>query len=188
MIDPQFECPVLPQIFVDVRVGSVCGPGGVRNSARKRLRLSQASTVVAPPESVVDALERDLSHPSHEADDRCEDISVDVRDCTGVAVVQRAVDAQSHQCARVAEFAEAQTRRPVNGWCLWRLSMITGRSQIRTQTALCLLGKMMMRTQPKRTIVLSHNHEDPPVSTSPPRGPSFSSQSTNLVLECEFNV
>ena len=60
-------------------------------------------------ESVVDALERDLSHPSHEA----EDISVgDVRDCTGVAVVQRAVDAQSHQCARVAEFAEAQTRRP----------------------------------------------------------------------------
>ena len=60
----------------------------------------------------MDALERDLSHPSHEADDRCEDISVgDVRDCT-VAVVQRAVDAQSHQCARVAEFAEAQTRRP----------------------------------------------------------------------------
>ena len=29
-----------------------------------------------------------------------------------MAVVQRAVDAQSHQCARVAEFAEAQTRRP----------------------------------------------------------------------------
>ena len=95
----------------DVRVDSVCGQGGVRNSARKRLRLCQASTVVAPLESVVDALERDLSHPSHEADDCCEDISVgDVRDCTGVAVVQRAVDAQSHQCARVAKFVEAQTR------------------------------------------------------------------------------
>ena len=47
----------------DIRVDSACGAGSVRNSARKRLRLSQASTVVAPLESVVDALEADLSHP-----------------------------------------------------------------------------------------------------------------------------
>ena len=43
----------------DIQIDSACRAGSVRN-ARKRLRLSQASTVVAPPESVVDVLE---SHP-----------------------------------------------------------------------------------------------------------------------------
>ena len=46
----------------DIRVDSACRAGSVRN-ARKRLCLSQASTVVTPPESVVDALQADLSHP-----------------------------------------------------------------------------------------------------------------------------
>ena len=106
----------------DIRVDSVCGAGSVRNSARKRLRLSQASTVVAPPESVVDALEADLSHPFQddletgatiEHDLECVHNSVgDAGDGTGLTVVERAVDAQSHDFAGVAQFAEAQTSRP----------------------------------------------------------------------------
>ena len=51
MRDPQFGCLVLLRIF----------EGGT-SELRKRLRLSQASTVVALLESVVDALEMDLSH------------------------------------------------------------------------------------------------------------------------------
>ena len=105
----------------DIRIDSVCREGSVRN-VRKRLRLSQASTVVAPPESVVDALEADLSHLFQ--DDLDTDATIeheleavhnsvgDAGDGTGLAVVERAVDAESHDCVGVAQFAEAQARRP----------------------------------------------------------------------------
>ena len=136
----------------DIRVDSACGAGSVRNSARKRLRLSQASTVVAPPESVVDALEVDLSHPfqddlatgatiEHELE--CVHNSVgDVGDGTGLTVVERAVDAQSHDCVGVAQFAEAQTRRPSRRLVLVEThSMMAGQSQNQTQTVLFMLAR-----------------------------------------------
>ena len=65
---------------------------------------------MAPPESVVDALEVDLSHPFQ--DDRATGATIehefecvhnsvgDVGDGTGLTVVERAVDAQSHDCGR----------------------------------------------------------------------------------------
>ena len=136
---PPVECPVLPQIFVGgMSEWTVFANQGVFETVHARgcapPRLPQLLHLLRV------WLERDLSHPSHEADDHCDHISVgDVRDGTGVAVVQIAVDAESHQCARVAEFAEAQTRRTSRR--LWRLSMMTRRSQIRTQTALCMLGE-----------------------------------------------
>ena len=94
----------------DIRVDSAYRTGRVRN-ARKRLRLSQASTVVAPPESVVDALEADLSHPfqdnldtgatiEHELEG-VHNLVGDVGDGIGLTVVDRAVDAQSHDCVGV---------------------------------------------------------------------------------------
>ena len=95
-----------------IRIDSACRAGSVRN-VRKRLRLSQASTVVAPPESVVDALEADLSHPFQ--DDLVEGVHNSVGDAgdgTGLAVVERAGEAESHDCVGVAQFAEAQARRP----------------------------------------------------------------------------
>ena len=91
----------------DIRVDSACGPGSVPTK--------QCTQEVAP-------LEMDMSHPFH--DDRasgatteheleCVHISAgDVGDGAGLAVVERAADAHSHECARVAEFAEAQTRLP----------------------------------------------------------------------------
>ena len=102
MMDPQFECPGGTSEW---RV--VCTDQAVfrKNTVARGCaspRVPQSLHLLR----VVDVLERDLSHPSHEV----EDIG-DVCDCTGVAVVQ-AVDAHSHQCARVAEFAEVQTRRP----------------------------------------------------------------------------
>ena len=112
--------------------------------------------MVAPPKSVVDALEVDLSHPfqddlatgatiEHELE--CVYNSVgDVGDGTGLTVVERAVDAQSHDCVEGVQ---------VDGLCLWRFSMMAGQSQIQTQTVLFVLAEMItVRTQPKRTIVI----------------------------------
>ena len=108
----------------DVHVESVHGRG-VRNTVRKRLRHSQASTVVAPSESVVDVLERDLSHLSHEV----EDIG-DVCDCT---VWQSFREQLTRRVTSVP--GSPSLRRPrqgvqVDSWCLWRLSMMTGWSLI----------------------------------------------------------
>ena len=140
MMDPQFECRGGTSEWIVCTDQAVFG-----DTVRKRLRLSQASTIVAFSESVVDALERDLSLFSHEA----EDIG-DVRDCTGVAVVQRAVNAQ-HQCARVANLRRPRQGVLVDSWCLWRP---------RTQTALWVLGQMTIRScgpKPMRTLLCEFN-------------------------------
>ena len=88
----------------DIRVDSACRTGRVRN-ARKRLRLSQASTVVAPPDLGRGAtIEHELKGVHNSVGD--------IGDGIGLAVVERAVDAQSHDCVGVAQFAEAQTSHP----------------------------------------------------------------------------
>ena len=116
----------------DVPVDRVHGPGGVRgHSSQEVAPLPGFHNHCAFSESVVDAWERDLSLFSHEA----EDIG-DVRYCTGVAVVQRAVNAQ-HQCARVANLRRPRQGVLVDSWCLWRPQ---------TQTALLVLGQMTIRS------------------------------------------
>ena len=66
---------------------------------------------MAPLESVVDALEMDLSHPFH--DDRAKDATKHELECVHISAGDVGDGTGlRHECPRVAEFEEAQTRRP----------------------------------------------------------------------------
>ena len=88
----------------------------MRDSARKRLRLSQATTVWAPPASVLDAVERDL-RDCGTRDLEAIDISVGDTDddqFPGTVDAEMASNPQD-PCGRFAEVVHTQAGRPPTG-------------------------------------------------------------------------
>ena len=88
------------------------GPA-VRDSGRKRFRLSHATTGCAPPTSVLDALERDLMDCGSEPSRHLEAIDISVGDTDddelpGSAVVQMASNSLV-PCDRLAEVTHGLT-------------------------------------------------------------------------------